>query len=255
MYVVVVVRVWDTSCLSPGCCHLVVLPAQTSPSASTRVTPPSAKDPQPGTGDWVLEKLRERRRSKLSSTTKTTQAHPNMPEDVITAATLRAVVIFHAFMKAPWRYRLGKCKQCQNYFVLKVNPSKTPYVRGMHCSECKSPASAEASAKTKRADREQQLLSLAAGAWSAWRPTPQFGERNEWVAKQVNASFGRKEIQRNWITRHEKEIAARAKKRAGTPISEAVESTSTANRETENLENTIKRFRGVRPLGGGKGIA
>jgi hypothetical protein len=131
------------------------------------------------------------------------------------AASLRAVIFFHAFMKAPWRYRLEKCKRCHNYFVLKVNPSKTPYVRGMHCSECMSPASAEASAKTKQAGREQQLLGLTAGVWFSWRPAPRFGERNEWVANRVNASLGRKEIQRNWVTRHEKEIIAEAKKRHG----------------------------------------
>jgi hypothetical protein len=58
-------------------------------------------------------------------------------------------------------------------------------------------------------------MSLAAAVWHSWRPTPQFGERNEWVAKQVSSALGEKKaIQRNWVTRHEKDIAAEVKRRA-----------------------------------------
>jgi hypothetical protein len=183
-----------------------------SPFAPARIQPPPAT-PLPDTNEWVLYKLKERRGAKRRDDIPVTSTHPNMPEDVVVAANLRAAILFHAFMKAPWRYRLGKCRRCQAYFVLKVNPSKSPYARGMHCSECKNVASADASGKTKRAEREQKLLSLAAGVWSSWRPTPQFGERNDWVAKQVSDLLGeRKAIQRNWVTRHEKEIMAMQRK-------------------------------------------
>ncbi len=191
-----------------------------SPFASARVSQAPTKDPLPGTGEWVLSKVRE----KQHGDTPATYTHPNMPEDVIAAANLRSIILFHAFMKAPWRYRLGKCRRCQAYFVLKVNPSKTPYVRGMHCSECKSPASAGASAKTKRAEREQQLLSLAADVWSSWHPTAEFGERNAWIAGRVCKLLGEKKaIQRNWVTRHEKEIIAELKRRARASIPETHE--------------------------------
>lgn len=179
----------------------------TSPFAPARIQPP--KTPLPGTGEWVLDKVRGRRKAKLRDLTPAARTHPNMPEDVVEAANRRAGILFHAFMKATWRYRLGKCARCQAYFILKVNPSKKPYIRGMHCSDCKSPASAGASAKTKRADREQKLLNLAARVWSAWRPAPEFKERNQWVAEQVSDLLGEKRaIQRNWVTRHEKEIMA-----------------------------------------------
>jgi hypothetical protein len=193
-----------------GAVGMVQVKPIASPFASARVTQPPTKDPR----EWVLSKIQEKRREKRRDQTPATYTHPNMPEDVIAAANLRAIILFHALMKAPWRYRLGKCKRCQTYFVLKVNPSKTPYVRGMHCSECKSPASAGASAKTKRAEREQQLLSLAADVWSSWHPTEQFGERNAWIAGKVCKLLGeRKAIQRNWVTRHEKQINAELKKR------------------------------------------
>jgi hypothetical protein len=226
-------------------------PAMT-PFAPSRVQRP-ATTPLPATGDRVVDALRERRRAKLrdrtAKQTPSTQTHPNMPEDVVSAANLRAVVIFHAFMKASWRYRLGKCKRCQEYFVLKVNPSKLPYARGMHCPNCKNAASAEASAKAKRADREQKLLGLAADVWSSWRPAPQFSERNKWIAERVNQLLGEKKaIQRNWVTRHEKEIAAELKRRTRVSTPEAV--------KVGNLAGTIKRFRGPGSrLEKGKGIA
>jgi hypothetical protein len=116
-------------------------------------------------------------------------SYSKMPRDVVAAASRRAGLLFHAFTSAPWRYNLGKCKRCYCYFVLKVKPSKTPYIRGMHCPACKSIASAGASAKARRVERELQLISLAAKVWSSWRPTPQFGERNEWVAKQVSSGL------------------------------------------------------------------
>jgi hypothetical protein len=54
---------------------------------------------------------------------------------------------------------------------------------------------------------------------------------------------------------HEKEIAAPAKKRARTSISEAIECTGTTNRDTESLLSTIKRSEEVGNLGRGKGLA
>jgi hypothetical protein len=227
-----------------------------SPFASVRIQAPP-KTSLSGTNDWVIDNLRERRKARLRGQTPATPTHPNMPEDVVGAANLRAAILFHALMKASWRYRLGKCQRCQNYFVLKVNPSKTPYVRGMHCPDCKSPASAGASAKTKRADREKRLLDLAASVWSSWRAAPQFGERNEWVAKQVSGLVGEtKAIQRNWITRHEKDIVAEVRKRAHAPIPETGEKTEPANRGADNTANTINRFKRARPrFGRGKVIA
>lgn len=140
----------------------------------------------------------------------------DMPEDAAKAANLWAAGIFHAFMEAPWRYRLGKCKRCHRYFVLKIQPSKKPYKRGMHCPECKSPASAKASGMTKRGAREELLMGLALDVWPLWRPEPRFGPRNEWVAKRVCDALGEtRAIQQNWVTRHEKQIVAEAKRIAG----------------------------------------
>jgi hypothetical protein len=142
-------------------------------------------------------------------------AYSKMPEDIRAAAKIRAAGLFHALMVAPWRYQLAKCKRCYTYFTLNIRPSKTPYVRGMHCPACKSIASADASAKTKRAEREEQLLSMAAEVWPSWRPAPRFGERKVWVAKRVSTLLGeRNAIQRNWVTRHEKDIVAKVKERA-----------------------------------------
>jgi hypothetical protein len=137
-----------------------------------------------------------------------------LPFDVDRAAQIRAAGIFYALMESPWRYRLGRCKRCNDYFVLKVNPSRTPYVRGMHCPDCKNTASASASAKSRRQEREADLIALAVIAWQACDRVPCKGkERNECVAELVSEALGKKRaIQRNWVTRHEKEIRAAAKK-------------------------------------------
>jgi hypothetical protein len=117
-------------------------------------------------------------------------------------------------MKAPWRYRLGRCKRCLIYFVLKANPSKTPYLRGMHCEKCRNRASADASGKSKRAKRENELLELAVQAYAAWHLSFR-KDRNQWVAEKVSELRGKKrEIQRNWVTRHEKDIVAELKRRS-----------------------------------------
>jgi hypothetical protein len=116
----------------------------------------------------------------------------------------------------------------------------------MHCSDCKNIASAGASAKTKRAERESQLLALAAEVWPLWRQTSKVRDRNDWVAEQVSRLFGEKKaIQRNWVTRHEKEIEAELKRRARASIPEDHEKAATAHREVESLTSTIKRFRGA----------
>ena len=168
---------------------------------STKRSPPSFED-------QLFSGLRDYRERKARNIP---HSYTNMPRDVERAARLRAACLFHAFMEAPWRHKLGKCKRCHSYFVLKNKPAET-YVRGMHCSDCKSIASAGASAKSKRAERESRLLGLAADVWSLWRH--QTGDRNEWIAEQVSDLFGEKRaIQRNWVTRHEKEIAAEVKKR------------------------------------------
>jgi hypothetical protein len=71
----------------------------------------------------------------------------------------------------------------------------------------------------------------------------------------VSCRARKKQSRKNWVTRHAKEIAAPPKKRAGIPISEALEHTGTANRETESLASTIKRFRGAGLSRKGKGSA
>jgi hypothetical protein len=80
------------------------------------------------------------------------------------------------------------------------------------------------------------------------------------VARQKPASKKEKEAHTRTqaltrLAQHEKEIAARAKGGAGAPISKTVKHTSTANRETESLASTIKKFRGAGPLRKGKGSA
>ena len=106
--------------------------------------------------DQLFSGLRDYRERKASNIP---HSYTDMPRDVERAARLRAACLFHAFMEAPWRHKLGKCKRCHSYFVLRNKPAET-YVRGMHCSDCKNIASAGASAKTKRAERESRLLGL-----------------------------------------------------------------------------------------------
>jgi hypothetical protein len=158
--------------------------------------------------------LRRYRTAKMS---KLPHSYTNMPRDVVKAARLRSACLFHALMEAPWRYKLGRCKRCYSYFVLKNKPASI-YVRGMHCPNCKNIASAGASAKTRRAEREAQILGFAVEVWSSWRRyLPPGKDRNKWIAEEVSRLLGEtKGIQRNWVTHHEKEIVAKLKAR--TPV-------------------------------------
>ncbi len=218
-------------------------------NSSTEKLPTSIKYPVGSFEHRLFSGLREYRKAKGRNVPR---SYTNMPRNVAHAARLRAACLFHAFMEAPWRHKLGNCKRCHSYFVLRNKPAGT-YVRGMHCSDCKNIASAGASAKTKRAERESRLLGLATDVWPSWRH--QGEDRNKWIAEQVSSLFGEKKaIQRNWVTRHEKEIEAELKRRARASIPEAHEKAPTARLEVENLTSGIKRFRGVGPHSGrGKG--
>lgn len=194
--------------------------------------------------DLFLTGLRERRKRKRKAPEARLE-DPNLPEDVIRAAELRAACLFHALMEAPWRHKLGKCKRCHCYFVLHNKPPET-YARGMHCQDCKNKASADASGRTKREQRKKQFIELAADVWNAWRPKP--GEdRNEWVAEQVCSLVGvKRAIQRNWVTRYEDEIKAELRKRVDTSTKAFHKDGSVMDVRAESIVSTVQRSRGTR---------
>jgi len=128
----------------------------------------------------------------------------------------REMALYHflCLLDSPNRERLSKCDQCGTYFVRARAPKKDmPIFRGSYCENCKGSGGARRTAET-RERRKQEQIEWAADAWARWKPTNRYGQRSDWVVRQVNAKRGvSRRIQSNWLTRHNAEIEAEIERR------------------------------------------
>jgi len=111
------------------------------------------------------------------------------------------------------KVRLAKCFRCGTYY-LSQRKLATAYKSGTFCRRCRSKVTAARSQADKRKKEKDRAFELAAEAWKRWESKPLKIHRSVWIADQVNRELGPRasNIRRNWVTKHQNEIALRARK-------------------------------------------
>ena len=126
-----------------------------------------------------------------------------------------AAALFLQLLDSPERTRLFRCDGCQKYFMRTRTPrTNTPIFRGSYCAECKGKGAARRTTAS-RTNRTEEMIGWAADVWEQWRQDRRHGEREDWVARKINARLpaSRNPIARNWVTRYRTRIEVEVERR------------------------------------------
>ena len=126
-----------------------------------------------------------------------------------------AAALFLQLLDSPARTRLFRCDGCQKYFMRTRTPKKdTPIFRGSYCAECKGKGAARRTTASRN-NRTEEMIGWAADVWEQWRQDRRHGEREDWVARKINAWLpaSRNPIARNWVTRNRTRIEVEVERR------------------------------------------
>ena len=126
-----------------------------------------------------------------------------------------AAALFLQLLDSPARTRLFRCDGCQKYFMRTRTPKKdTPLFRGSYCPECKGKGAARRTTASRN-NRTEEMIAWAADVWEQWRQDRRHGEREDWVARKINARLpaSRNPIARNWVTRYRTRIEVEVERR------------------------------------------
>lgn len=123
-----------------------------------------------------------------------------------------AIRWFAWFLNFPHRYRLCKCRLCEEYYLTQREPrGRIEY--GTYCARHRHQASATRSYEAKHGPAVARRLDVAAKYWGKWPKAVggDAGKRAQWVATKVNIELPKwTPIRRNWVTLHHREIELRS---------------------------------------------
>jgi hypothetical protein len=134
-------------------------------------------------------------------------------EDPIGDSEREALRLFAEFMdEIDLKNHLAKCGRCGTYYRNQRKLAET-YKTGTFCGRCRSRETAASSQSERRKKEKERVWELAVEAWKVWESRPRRIHRSVWIADQVNGGLGPrdKRIRRNWVTKHQNEIALRAR--------------------------------------------
>lgn len=173
-------------------------------------------------GEWVLR----------LPVCKTNFTGEGMHLEPVDAAKQEAVRRFAEFLDSPYRYRLCKCRVCDEYYYTQRQP-KGFIKYGTHCPRHRHSVSARRSYDAKQGPAQEEKLEVAARHWGTW---PKDLERDEvrqaqWIANKVSEGVSSKwtPVKRNWVTLHRTEIEARSAGRKSTEMKDMVTEKGTKN--------------------------
>jgi len=123
-----------------------------------------------------------------------------------------AIFHFKELLDTPGAHRVGRCNnpKCRRYYVRR-RLRKAEIKRGTYCGNCTAAGSVERMKRSREA-RKQRLVSLAADRWDDWKQTRRYGEKADWVARQMNKLSDRA-ITAKWVTRNRLAIEAEVERR------------------------------------------
>lgn len=142
-------------------------------------------------------------------------SQPAGAEDSLRKAREYAIFEFARLLASPSPQRLSRCDGCKRYFVRERAPAKV-IKHGTFCpkAKCRNQGSAKR-VNDGRKNLAQDKIRWAADALEQWKPGRRFGERADWVVKQVNAKLpGGERIKVNWFTWHKQEIEKEVERRS-----------------------------------------
>ena len=138
------------------------------------------------------------------------------------AALDRATWEFVKLMDSPFRNRLSRCDECGVYFARRRLPKQDePNKFGSFCEKHRGKGRAK-STKTARENHREEMLDAAAAVLLEFERIAPGAEWRQWGVQKLNKRMARVRlnnpnafpaISSNWLTRHEAEIEARARRR------------------------------------------
>lgn len=117
-----------------------------------------------------------------------------------------AIYEFQQFLASDCPQRLFRCANCNAYFALSRKPREV-IQRGAFCKDCKS-AGRVRGIQEKRTAKREEMMNVAAKAWSEWTPRKQMAQK-AWVVQAVRKKQCGWMIEIKWVSRNLKEILAR----------------------------------------------
>jgi hypothetical protein len=127
-----------------------------------------------------------------------------------------AVFEFARLLDSTSPERLSRCDACLKFFAREKAPKRgAPIYHGTFC--CKKCASIGRARQIveRRELQKNKKIEWAVDALERWKPEKRFGDKADWIVKNVNAKLpaGQTPIKVNWVTRHLTEIEAEVERR------------------------------------------
>jgi hypothetical protein len=123
---------------------------------------------------------------------------------------------FQQLLDSPFCFHVSRCSnpECRRYYF-RNRLRKAEIKRGAYCGNCFGAGSVERTRRSREA-RKKNLVSLAADAWSAWKPARRgLGRQSDWVARNMNRKLRSDlRITGKWVSQNRKTIEAEVERRS-----------------------------------------